>query len=125
MLDLKAMSVYFVVGEESGDVLGANLIKSFSSLGADITPMGLGGERMKAAGVDSLFDVSELSVMGISGVAAKLPKLLSRINQTASDVIARRPDVLLMIDSPEFSYRVAKKVRKNLPNVKIIKYVAP
>ena len=119
------LRIYFVVGEESGDALGEKLIKAFGELNQLIEPMGLGGERMKALGVKSLFDTSELAVMGISGVAAKLPGLLRRISQTADDVIKRNPDVLVLIDSPEFSYRVARKVRKKRPNIKIVKYVAP
>ncbi len=119
------LRIYFVVGEDSGDALGVKLIDAFEELSQEITPMGLAGEKMKEKGVASLFDISELSVMGISAVASKLPSLLKRIKQTANDVIDKKPDVLLLIDSPEFSYRVAKKVRKQLPQVKIVKYVAP
>lgn len=119
------LRVYFVVGEESGDALGEKLLNAFDDLSQEIEPMGLGGSRMKARGVDSPFDISELSVMGVSAVVKKLPSLLKRIRQTVNDVIEKKPDVLLLIDSPEFSYRVAKKVRKQLPQVKIVKYVAP
>ncbi len=119
------LRIYFVVGEESGDALGEKLISAFEKQSQDITPMGLAGARMQAKGVESLFDISELSVMGISAVAKKLPSLIKRIGETARDVIEKKPDVLLLIDSPEFSYRVAKRVRKQLPQVKIIKYVAP
>lgn len=119
------LRVYFVVGEESGDALGEKLLNAFDDLSQKIEPMGLGGARMKARGVDSLFDISELSVMGISAVVKKLPSLLKRIRQTVNDVIEKKPDVLLLIDSPEFSYRVAKQVRKKLPDLKIVKYVAP
>lgn len=121
----KNLRIYFVVGEESGDALGEKLISAFQKQSPEITPMGLAGPRMKAKGVKSLFDISELSVMGISAVASKLPSLLKRIRETAKDVVEKKPDVLLLIDSPEFSYRVAKKVRKKLPQVKIVKYVAP
>lgn len=119
------LRIYFVVGEESGDALGVKLIDAFEGLSQDIEPMGLAGARMKEKGVDSLFDISELSVMGISAVVSKLPSLLKRIKQTTQDIIEKKPDVLLLIDSPEFSYRVARKVRKQLPQVTIIKYVAP
>ncbi len=119
------LKIYFVVGEESGDALGVKLLDAFDNLSKPIHSTGLAGQRMKARGVDSLFDISELSVMGLSAVVSKLPNLLKRINQTAKDVIDKNPDVLLLIDSPEFSYRVAKKVRKKLPDLKIIKYVAP
>ena len=121
----KSLRIYFVVGEESGDALGDKLLGAFDELSQEIIPMGLAGSRMKARGVDSLFEISELSVMGLSGVVSKLPGLIKRINETAKDVLEKQPDVLLLIDSPEFSYRVAKKVRKKSPNIKIIKYVTP
>ena len=119
------LRIYFVVGEDSGDALGVKLMDAFDNLSQEIEPMGLAGAKMKEKGVDSLFDISELSVMGISAVVSKLPSLLKRIRQTVDDIIDKKPDVLLLIDSPEFSYRVAKKVRKKLPQVKIVKYVAP
>ncbi len=119
------LRIYFVMGEDSGDVLGSDLCSSFKELGVPITPMGLGGPRMQEMGLESLFDVSQLSVMGISGVVAKLPTLMSRIRQTANDIVEKQPDVLLLIDSPEFSYRVAKKVREKSPGTTIVKYVAP
>ncbi len=121
----KNLRIYFVAGEESGDVLGSDLIASFERLSIAVEPVGLGGSHMKERGLTSLFDISELSVNGLSGVIPRLPNLLRRIRQTAEDVVLKRPDVLLLIDSPEFSYRVAKKVRKQLPELTIIKYVCP
>lgn len=120
-----SLKIYFVIGEESGDALGSKLIDTFKHMNVDVSAVGLAGPRMQERGVASLFDVSELSVMGISGVVARLPGLLRRISQTAGDVIRHKPDVLLLIDSPDFSYRVAKKVRKQNPDIKIIKYVSP
>jgi len=125
MVKTKPLRVYFVVGEESGDALGDKLLSAFEKQSQPVEAMGLAGTKMQAKGVNTLFDISELSVMGISAVAKKLPSLLRRIRQTVNDIIDKKPDVLLLIDSPEFSYRVAKKVRKKLPQVKIIKYVAP
>ncbi|MEL7428843.1 MAG: lipid-A-disaccharide synthase [Pseudomonadota bacterium] len=119
------LKIYFVIGEESGDALGSKLIDTFKHMNVDVAAVGLAGPRMQERGMSSLYDVSELSVMGISGVVAKLPGLLRRISQTAADVIKQNPDVLLLIDSPDFSYRVAKKVRKQKPDIKIIKYVSP
>ncbi len=119
------LRVYFVVGEESGDVLGTKLIDAFEEMGSPVKPMGLAGAKMQDKGMDSLFDIAELSVMGISAVVKNLPNLLKRIRQTVDDILAKKPDVLLLIDSPDFSYRVAKKVRQEAPNIKIIKYVAP
>ncbi|MEM7288773.1 MAG: lipid-A-disaccharide synthase [Pseudomonadota bacterium] len=125
MASERKLKLYFVVGEESGDILGSKMIETFAELDSPIEPVGLGGERMREKGVNSLFNISELSVMGISGVLRQLPNLLKRIRQTVEDVVKQKPDMLLLIDSPEFSYRVAKQVRKRLPQVKIVKYVAP
>jgi len=125
MAEKKPLSIYFIMGEASGDILGATLLDAFKEIHAKVSPIGLGGERMKEKGIESLFDISELSVMGITGVIMRLPNLMKRIRETTADVLENRPDVLLLIDSPEFSYRVAKAVRKQAPHIKIIKYVAP
>ncbi len=73
----------------------------------------------------SLFDYSELSIMGFAQVIKRLPKLLARIRQTADAIIAAKPDVLLIIDSPDFTHRVAKKVRAALPDLPVVNYVCP
>ncbi len=125
MTQAAPVKVYFVVGEESGDILGARILQAFSDLGTKIDAVGLAGRNMQKAGMKSLFETSDLSVMGISGVVARLPQLLSRIRQTADDIIREKPDVLLLIDSPEFAYRVAKRVRKQNPSIRIVKFVAP
>jgi lipid-A-disaccharide synthase len=80
---------------------------------------------MAERGFKSLFEMSDLSVMGLVEVLPKLPKLLSRIRQTADDIVQSEPDVLVTIDSPDFCLRVAKKVKAQLPNLKIVHYVAP
>ena len=80
---------------------------------------------MQARGLKSLFEIDELSIMGFTGVLRNLPRLFRRIRQTVKDVIANEPDVLLLIDSPEFSYRVARRVKQKRPHIKTIKYVAP
>ena len=120
-----ALKLYFVVGEESGDALGASLMDEFLARKHKVDAVGLAGPKLGKHGVASLFDISEISVMGFSGVIAKLPRLLSLIRKTASDVVRQNPDVLVLIDSPEFSYRVAQKVRASAPHIKIVKFVAP
>lgn len=123
--DQKPLSLYFVVGEESGDILGADLITAMRGIYPDLEIHGLAGERMQSLGVRSLFDISQISVMGFTAVLARLPKLLRLISRTVADVVEKKPDVLVLIDSPEFGYRVARKVRAKAPGVRIIKYVAP
>ncbi|MEM7216441.1 MAG: lipid-A-disaccharide synthase [Pseudomonadota bacterium] len=125
MSDKDPLHLYFVVGEESGDALGANLLASIQEINGPVNPSGLAGSRMQAMGMHSLFEISDISVMGISGVASRLPVLLSRIRKTVADILEKKPDVLVLIDSPEFSYRVARKIRAKSPKIKIVKYVAP
>lgn len=118
--------IFIVAGEDSGDQLGAALMsamheKSQMPLKFD----GVGGEAMTKAGLSSLFDMQDIAVMGFSAVIARLPSLVKRINQTANAAIASKPDALIIIDSPDFTHRVARKVRAKLPNVPVINYVCP
>jgi lipid-A-disaccharide synthase len=117
--------IYFIVGESSGDALAADLIDSFSMLGHDFQFLGLAGEKMQARGARSLFDISAISIMGLSGVIAKLPSIYSRIRQTVNDIADKQPDAIVLVDSPEFSFRVARRVKARFPEIPIIKYVCP
>ncbi|MFZ1814460.1 MAG: lipid-A-disaccharide synthase [Rhizobiaceae bacterium] len=117
--------VYFVTGERSGDALGADLMQAFRSLAPVVRFAGLGGPAMRELGLESLFDISEISVMGLSAVLGRLPSLLRRVREVADDAIARKPDVLLLIDSPEFCGRVARRVRAINPEIRVVKYVCP
>ena len=121
----KPLRLYFVVGEISGDALGADLVDQFGELGIAVETMGLGGPKLQERGLKPLFDSSEIAVMGISGVVAKLPALLSRAKRVAQDVVERRPDVLLLIDSPEFAKQVAKRVKARMSDLPVVKYVCP
>ena len=115
---------YIIAGEASGDRLGGGLMRALRAQGpADFA--GIGGRDMMAAGLDPLFDMDELSVMGLTEVLPRLPALLRRIRQTARDVAMRRPDALISIDSPDFSLRVARRARRHLPDLPVIHYVAP
>lgn len=115
-----------VAGEVSGDLLGGDLVASLKRrYGGPVDLIGVGGEALEAQGLQSLFDYSELSIMGFIQVIKRLPKLLARIRQTAEAIIAAKPDVLLIIDSPDFTHRVAKRVRKALPNLPVVNYVCP
>ncbi|HWU63741.1 MAG TPA: lipid-A-disaccharide synthase [Ensifer sp.] len=122
---MRPLKLAVVAGEVSGDILGGDLVAALRRTGREVELMGVGGERLQREGLQSLFDFSELSVMGIADVLGKLPSLLGRIRQTAAAIIAQRPDALLIIDSPDFTHRVAKRVRKALPNVPVIQYVCP
>ena len=115
-----------IAGEVSGDLLGGDLIAALrAAYPGNVELVGVGGEALEKQGLTSLFDVSELSIMGISQVLKRLPSLLRRIRQTADALIATRPDVLLIIDSPDFTHRVARRVRKALPDLPVVNYVCP
>lgn len=120
-----ALRVYFVVGEASGDALGADLIVALRQLRQSIEFVGLAGPKMQAMGVESLFDIEAISVMGFSAVIARLPTIIERIWRTARDIADKKPDVVVLIDSPDFTHRVAKRVRAKIPGVPIIKYICP
>lgn len=121
-----AIKVGIIAGEVSGDLLGGDLIAALRAAHpGPIELMGVGGEALERQGLKSLFDFSELSIMGISQVLKRLPSLLRRIRQTADAIIAARPDVLVIIDSPDFTHRVARRVRKALPDLPVVNYVCP
>ena len=115
-----------IAGEVSGDLLGGDLIAALRrAYSGRVELVGVGGEALERQGLKSLFDFSELSIMGISQVLKRLPLLLRRIRQVADAIVAARPDVLLIIDSPDFTHRVAKRVRKVLPDLPVVNYVCP
>ncbi|MGJ3261675.1 MAG: lipid-A-disaccharide synthase [Salinarimonas sp.] len=117
--------IYLIAGEESGDALGAGLMRTLRARLPGARFVGVGGARMADAGLDSLFPMAEISVMGILPVIARLPSLLRRIDETATAVVAAKPDALVLIDSPDFTHRVARRARKRLPGLVVINYVSP
>ncbi|KZL26748.1 lipid-A-disaccharide synthase [Pseudovibrio sp. WM33] len=123
---VKSFKVFFVVGEESGDQLGAEVIKALrASIGDRLQVCGLGGERMAGQGVQSIFPLHDIAVMGITAVLERLPTIIRRVHQTVDAVIAEQPDLLLIIDSPDFTHNVAKRVRKKAPHIRVVDYVSP
>jgi len=118
--------IFLVTGEESGDRLGAALIAAIKRRTQGRARFsGVGGAHMAEQGMPSLFSIGELSLMGFTGVPTRLPKIFRRIAETADAIIAARPDVLVIVDSPEFTHRVARKVRARAPAIPIIDYVCP
>ncbi len=121
----KPLKIALVAGEHSGDQLGFKLMRALREAGGDIAFMGVGGEAMEAEGLKSLFPISDIAVMGIVPVLKRLRQILARIRETADAVVAARPDALVIIDSPDFTHRVARRVRKSLPHLPIVDYVSP
>ena len=117
--------IFLVAGEESGDRLGASLIAALKRRCPSARFSAVGGAHIAGEGAQSLFPLGDLAIVGFAGIAASLPKILRRIRETADAVVAARPDVLVIIDSPEFTHRVAKRVRNVAPEIPIVDYVCP
>ncbi|HZL40265.1 MAG TPA: lipid-A-disaccharide synthase [Pseudolabrys sp.] len=117
--------IFLVACEESGDRLGAALIAAIRRRNPEARFSGVGGAQMAALGVTSLFPLGELAIIGFVQIIASLPKIVRRIRDTADAVVAATPDVLVIIDSPEFTHRVARRVRARAPGISTIDYVCP
>lgn len=123
---MRTLKVAVVAGEVSGDLLGGDLIAHLKrAYQGPVELVGVGGDALEAEGLTSIFDFSDLSIMGLTQVLKRLPLMIKRLGQAADAIIAARPDVLLIIDSPDFTHRVAKRVRKALPDLPVVDYVCP
>ncbi|PBB24164.1 MULTISPECIES: lipid-A-disaccharide synthase [unclassified Mesorhizobium] len=122
----KGLKIAIVAGEESGDLLGADIVRSLRQItGREVQLVGLGGRHLSELGLVSPFDAGEIALMGFSAVLRDLPRLIRRIGQLAKTIAEEKPDCLVTIDSPDFSLRVARKVRAANPSIPIIHYVCP
>ena len=118
--------IFLIATEESGDRLGAGLMKVLRQrLGDAVQFEGVGGRAMAREGLTSLFPIEELSIMGFTGVVKQLPKILRLIRQTVDAVMEASPDIVVIIDSPDFTHRVARRVRARDSSVPIVDYVSP
>ena len=118
--------IFLIATEESGDRLGANLMKVLRQrLGDGVRFEGVGGRAMAREGLESLFPIEELSIIGLAAVVKDLPKILGLIKETAIAVVEAAPDILVIIDSPDFTHRVARRVRAKDPRLPIVNYVSP
>ena len=122
----RPLSISIVAAEESGDALGAALARALIQREADAVKLsGVGGRAMAAAGIVSPFAIDELSIIGLTAIPRRLPKIFRRIRETARAVVAARPDALVIVDSPDFTHRVARRVRRLWPSIPILDYVSP
>ena len=120
------LRIGIVVGEESGDQLGAGLMRAIRTrLQGAVEFRGVGGDAMAAQGLASLFPLSDVAVMGFVAVGKGLPRVFARIRRTVEAMTEADLDALVIIDSPDFTHRIARRVRKATPEVPIIDYVSP
>ncbi len=118
--------IYLIAGEPSGDLLGSRLMRALKKkTGGDVAFYGVGGETMEEEGLKPLFDIADLSIMGIMEVIPSIPKVLRHIKNTVEDIVRVQPDVVITIDSWSFSARVHKALRKKKLGIPQVHYVAP
>lgn len=118
--------IFIVAGEHSGDLLGGKLMAALKAKSeTPIVFSGVGGETMESEGLDSLFPLADVAVMGPLAILARLPKLVRRVYQTVDAGLKSDPDCVVIIDSPEFTHPIAKRIRKQKPLVPIVDYVSP
>ena len=119
-------SVYIIAGETSGDLLAADFIKALKQKYPNVSIHGVAGDQSLSAGLpETLFPMAELSIMGVAEIVPKVPHILKRIRQTVEDIKRLQPDIILTIDSPDFSFRVQKAIKKQNLGIKQVRSVAP
>lgn len=124
---LRPIKMFIVAGEHSGDALGGALMKALKARAGNgaIAFEGVGGSDMAREGMHSIFPIEDVAVMGPLAILPALPRIVRRVHQAVAAAIAMQPDIVVIIDSPEFTHPIAKRIRKRLPNVKIVNYVSP
>jgi len=121
----KMKKIFVLTGEPSGDKLASKVIAQLKNSRSDIEYLSVGGENLRALGIKSLYDLNEVTYLGFTRVLLNIFKIKKKINDTVNEIIKFQPDILFSVDSPDFTLRVVKKVKKKNPNIKTIHFVAP
>jgi len=125
-LPMATLKVFLVAAEESGDRLGADLMRALRQrAGGPVSFAGVGGRAMAAEGVTSLYPIDDMPIIGFTAIPRRLPNILRRMRETVRAVVAARPHVLVIIDSPAFTCPIARRVRARDPTIPIVEYVSP
>ena len=117
--------IFILTGEPSGDKLASKVISKIKNSRPDIEYLSVGGEHLKALGIKSLYDLKEITYLGFTRVILNIFKIKRKINDTVKEILKFKPDILFSVDSPDFTLRVAKEVKKRDPSIKTIHFVAP
>ncbi len=117
--------IFILTGEPSGDKLASTVISKLKSQNPDIEYLSVGGNHLNKLGISSIFNLSEITYLGFTSILLNIFKIRNKINQTVNEIIKFNPDILFSVDSPDFTMRVAERVKKINNNIKIIHYVAP
>jgi lipid-A-disaccharide synthase len=126
---LRPLTIMLVAGEPSGDQLGAQLMEGLKSvsteIGREICVVGVGGEAMTRAGLDSIYPLDVTSVMGLREVVPRIPEILRRIQGAIDFALKTRPDLVVLIDSPDFTHRIAQGLKRIDPTIRTANYPPP
>ena len=117
--------IFILTGETSGDKLAAAVITKLKKIYTDIEYLSVGGSYLNSIGIKSIFNLKEITYIGFTSVIVNIFKIRDKINKTVDEIIKFKPDILFSVDSPDFTLRVAEKVKKINPKIKVIHYVAP
>ena len=117
--------IFVLTGEPSGDKLASTVISKLKLENPEIEYLSVGGTHLKKLGISSIFDLKEITYLGFTSVLLNIFKIKSKINKTVNEIIKFNPDILFSVDSPDFTLRVAERVKKINKNIKTIHYVAP
>ena len=117
--------IFVLTGEPSGDKLASTAISKLQKDYPDIEYLSVGGSNLRKIGIKSIFDLKEITYLGFTSVLLNIFKINKKINQTVKEILKFNPDILFSVDSPDFTLRVAEKVKKINPQIKTIHYVAP
>jgi lipid-A-disaccharide synthase len=120
------LRLFLVAGEHSGDALGGRLMAAINArCKGRVHYLGVGGDDMERQGLATQFPLSDVAVMGPLSILPRLPRIISRVRRTAAAAVAAEPDAVVIIDAPEFTHPIAKRIRKRAPHIPIIDYVSP
>ena len=117
--------IFILTGEPSGDKIASKVINDLKKINQNIEYLSVGGEHLQSLGIKSIYDLKEITYLGFTNVISNIFKIRKKINETVKVIIDYNPDILFTVDSPDFTLRVAEKVKKLNPKIKTIHYVAP
>ena len=117
--------IFVLTGEPSGDKLASTVISKLKQTNPEVDYLCVGGTHLNSLGIKSIFDLKEITYIGFTNVLLNIFKIRNRINKTVEEVIKFNPDILFSVDSPDFTLRVAERVKKINNNIKTVHYVAP
>ena len=125
METIQVKKIFILTGEASGDKLASKVISNLKIINSNIEYLSVGGENLKRIGINSIYDLKEITYLGFTSVLLNIFKIKKKINETVKAIENFNPDILFTVDSPDFTLRVAERIKKNNPKIKTVHYVAP